>query len=135
MVVVNLSEAIQHARADVAEVGANFVYNPGGEDRCFYVSQQDPRFPSGRLKTSGQKAASGSKTHACQVGRILTRAGMMTHEIASCSFPATRVAFNILSLDDDVANFLNEIQNAQDQGASAGNALAKGLRVVVHTGR
>jgi len=127
---MNITEAIEHARADVAEVGEGFVYNPGGEGCCFYVSQQDPRFP--RI---ARNPASGSGTHACQVGRILVRAGLMTDEIASSTLFAMRVALVYLGLDDDVAYFLNEIQNAQDNGASAGEALAKGLRIVAHTGR
>jgi hypothetical protein len=133
---MNITEAIEHARADVAEVGEGFVYNPGGENRCFYVSQQDPRFPSGQLKASGQEGvASGSKTHACQVGRILMRAGLMTDEIASCQDSAIRVAQVTLGQDNDVAHFLADIQDAQDGGDSAGDALAKSLRSVRHTGR
>jgi hypothetical protein len=135
MVGMNITEAIQHARADVAEVGEGFVYNPGGKDRCFYVSQQDPRFPSRRLKDSGQEAASGSKTHACQVGRILMRAGLMTDAIAPSTLSAMRVALVYLGLDGDVAHFLADIQEVQDSGASAGDAFTAGLRSVRHTGR
>jgi len=135
MVVVNLSEAIEHARADVAEVGEGFVYNPGGENRCFYVSQEDPRFPSGILESAEREVASGSKTHGCQVGRILMRAGLMTDEIASCQNSAIGVAQIMLGQDNDVAHFLSDIQEAQDGGDSAGDALAKSLRSVRHTGR
>jgi hypothetical protein len=132
---MNITEAIQHARADVAEVGEGFVYNPGGNGRCFYISQQDPRFPSELMKSVGMVAARGSKTHACQVGRILMRAGLMTDAIAPSTLSAMRVALVYLGLDGDVAHFLADIQEVQDHGASAGDAFTAGLRALRHTGR
>jgi hypothetical protein len=134
MVGMNITEAIQHARADVAEVGKGFVYNPFGNGHCFYISQQDPRFPYREVESVGMIPALGSKTHACQVGRILMRAGLMTDALASCTLSAAPVAKD-LGLDNDVAHFLGDIQEAQDHGASAGDAFTAGLRALRHTGR
>jgi hypothetical protein len=124
---MNLAEAVAFAEADVAEVGADFVYNPGGAGLCYYVKASDPRFPwsgNGNIPT-------GAAECGCMVGRILDRAGLMTDGIAAArSGVRGLVSYGLIKLDSDALKFLTVIQCVQDAGGSAGDALAAGKRAV-----
>ena len=114
--------ALALAEEIVAERGPGFVYNPNGEGDCFYVLTTDPRLGDKRMANP----PIGGGVTGCLVGEIISRAGLMTDEIAEASLSVSElIKGGYLSVDGGkVGRFLNVLQTSQDGGASWGEALA-----------
>lgn len=114
--------ALALAEEIVAERGSGFVYNPGGEGDCFYVPTADPRLGDKRMI----EAPFGGEVTGCLVGEIISRAGLMTDEIAESVMDVPElIEREYLSVDGErVEAFLRTLQVRQDDGASWGDALA-----------
>lgn len=121
---LELEQAIEHAEAIVAERGADFVYNPGGNGICTYVPRSDPRCPVSKI-IGDRKVAKGADICGCLVGEIITRAGLMTDVIASYRGGVRSLVSEegLLDVSDTAETFLYDLQRTQDRGANWGDAL------------
>lgn len=110
----------------VAERGADFVYNPGGVESCYYTSMLlDRHAPHQTLDADDPRSKTG-----CLIGEVMRRLGIPVDALARIQGGVSSLAIQLqdrglAAMDTPVIICLSSAQSTQDNGSTWGAALAE----------
>lgn len=116
--------ALELAREVVADFGEDYLY-PEDHKRVQWVDE--PESPGNPL--SCVYVHNGAPS--CIVGQILHRHGVSVDDLAAEEFDsADPVSYRLARATVEARDFLNEVQNRQDNGKTWGQSLELGIQLV-----